>query len=98
MEEQMKTKSVIGKVLAITLVLGLLVVTGAVAGEMAITGTVDQNDSGMIIISADDGDDYLVKGQDLSGMIGKTVKVTGTLAEEGDAKSITVMELEEVED
>jgi len=98
MKEKMKAKSVIGKILAITLVLGLLVATGAVAGETAITGTVDENDSGMIIISADDGDDYLVKGQDLSGMIGNTVKVTGTMAEEDDAKTITVMELEEVED
>jgi len=92
----MKTKTVIGKVLALVLVLGFLVASGALAADMAITGTVDQNDSGMIILSADDGEDYLVKGKDLTDMIGKTVKVTGTLAQEGDAKSITVMELEEV--
>jgi hypothetical protein len=96
MEEKMKTKTVIGRVLALVLVLGFLVASGALAADMAITGTVDQNDSGMIILSADDGEDYLVKGKDLTDMIGKTVKVTGTLAQEGDAKSITVMELEEV--
>ena len=94
----MKTRTAMGKILALALVLGLLVATGAAAADQAITGTVDQNDSGMIIISADDGEDYLVKGKDLAGMIGKTVKVTGTLSEEGDAKSITVMQLEEVGD
>ena len=52
----------------------------------------------MIVISADDGEDYLVKGQDLSNMIGKTIKVTGTLEQGDDAKSITVMEIEEIEE
>ena len=86
------------KILALTLVLGCLAVGNAMAAEETVTGTVAQNDSGMIIIAADDGEDYVVKGQDLSGMIGKSVKVTGTLAEEADAKSITVMNLEEIKE
>ena len=94
----MKTKAVIGKILALTLVLGLMVATVAMAEDKTITGTVDVNDSDVIIISADDGNDYLVQGRGLSEMIGKTVKVTGTLEGEGDARSIKVMEMEEVGD
>ena len=98
MEEKMKTKNVVGKILALILVLGLLFAAGAVAADMAITGIVDQNDSGAFIILGDDGDDYLVSGRDLSDMVGKTVKVTGTIAEDADVKSITVMDLEEIEE
>ena len=85
-------------------ILALMVVTvwvsagAAVAAEEIITGVVDQNDSGMIIIAADDGEDYVVKGKDLSEMVGKSVKVTGTLAEEADAKTITIMEVEELKE
>jgi hypothetical protein len=31
-------------------------------------------------------------------MVGKTVKITGTLAEDSDPKTITVMSIEEVEE
>ncbi|HSO18829.1 MAG TPA: hypothetical protein VLT88_05200 [Desulfosarcina sp.] len=84
--------------MALALVLGFTAAGPAIAAEETISGTVEQNDSGMIIIAADDGEDYLVKGQDLSEMVGKSVKVTGTLAEEADAKSITVMNLEEIKE
>lgn len=94
----MKTKTMSGKIFALTLAFGLLIAGAALAMDETITGTVDLNDSGKIIIMGDDGDDYLVKGKDLSVMVGKTVKVTGTLAEEGDAKVITVMEMEEVKE
>jgi hypothetical protein len=65
--------------------------------DAIITGTVNQDNSGIIFTAADDGEVYLIKGMDLSTMIGKTVKVTGALAEEGDHKSITVMNMEEIE-
>ncbi len=94
----MKTKTIIGAIMALTLVLGFLFTTGVAAENKTITGMVDVNDSDMIIISADDGEDYLVKGRDLTEMIGKAVKVTGTLEEGGDAKTITVMEMEEIEE
>jgi ribosome-binding protein aMBF1 (putative translation factor) len=44
-----------------------------------ITGTVEDTDAG-IVITADSGE-YTVSGQDLSNMIGKTVKVTGAVEE-----------------
>ena len=95
----MKTKFIVCKILALTLVFGLLAATGAVAEDNAvITGMVDVNASDMIIISADDGEDYLVIGRDLSEMIGKTIKVTGTLEEKDDGKSISIMEIEEIKE
>lgn len=94
----MKRSRLVFKIIATVLVLGFLTAGAVVAAEETITGMVEQNDSGMIIISADDGEDYLVKGQDLSEMVGKSVKVTGTLAEEGDAKAITVMNMEEIKE
>lgn len=95
----MKTKSIICKILVLTLVFGFLAATGAVAEDKTtIIGMVDVNANDMIIIAADDGEDYLVKGKDLSSMIGKTIKVTGTLEEGDDAQSITVMEMEEIEE
>ena len=94
----MKRSRLALKIIATALVLGFLTAGAVVAAEETITGMVDQNDGGTIIISADDGVDYVVKGQDLSEMVGKSVKVTGTLAEEGDAKSITVMNIEEIKE
>ena len=68
------------KVFAILLVIGLVAATGAMAGGQSITGMVEKTDQG-IVISADNGDTYIVAGKDLSGMVGQTVKATGTLAE-----------------
>lgn len=94
----MKRSRLVFKIIATVLVLGFLTAGAVVAAEETVTGMVDQNDGGTIIISGDDGVDYVVKGQDLSEMVGKSVKVTGTLAEEGDAKSITVMNVEEIKE
>jgi hypothetical protein len=81
------------KLLAVMLVIGLVAAAGAIAADDSITGTVEQTDNG-IVISADDGDQYIVMGKDLSGMVGQTVKATGTLAEGKSGKIITVISVE----
>lgn len=83
------------KIIAIMLVVGFMAATMAVAAEQTITGTVEKTDQG-IVISAQDGDNYLVKGKDLTDMVGKTVKAIGTMAEGDSGKTITVMSVEEV--
>lgn len=83
------------KWLALILIVGLLAATGAIAGDQSITGTVEKTDAG-IVISADNGDTYIVKGQDLSEMVGQTVKATGTLAESESGKTLTVISVEPV--
>jgi hypothetical protein len=89
-------KSNMMKWFAVMLVIGMLAATGAIAADDSITGTVEQTDNG-IVISADNGDQYIVMGEDLTDMIGKTVKATGTLAEGKSGKILTVISVEPVE-
>jgi hypothetical protein len=94
-ERKMKKQEMIWKVLAVVAILGLLSVPSALAGEMTISGTVEKGDRG-IQISTDDGQTYAVQGKDLSEMVGKSVKATGTLAEDADGKIIEVTMVEEI--
>jgi hypothetical protein len=64
--------------------------------EETIAGTVVKTDKG-IIIEADDGD-YLVKGQDLSKMVGKMVEVTGIITESPKGDVIEVKSYEEIQE
>jgi hypothetical protein len=89
-------KSNMMKWFAVMLVIGMLAATGAIAADDSITGTVEETDNG-IVISADNGDQYIVMGEDLSDMVGKTVKATGTLAEGKSGKILTVISVEPVE-
>ena len=83
------------KWLAVMLIVGMLAATGAIAGDNSITGTVEKTEKG-IVISADNGDQYIVMGKDLTTMVGKTVKATGTLAEGKSGKILTVISVEPV--
>ena len=93
----MKKNRLIWKVLAVVMIIGLVTVAGAMAAEETLTGTIEQGDQG-IVLSADDGETYMVQGQDLSGMVGKFVKATGTLAEGMSGKTITVTSVEEIKE
>ncbi len=64
--------------------------SGAIIAEESIAGTIQKTDRG-IVLSADNGDTYIIIGKDLSEMIGQTVKVTGTLAEGTSGKTLTVI-------
>jgi hypothetical protein len=94
----MKAKMVVKGVLAVALVIGLLFSVSAVAAESTFTGMVDETGEGTFILSADDGEDYVITGSGLDSMVGKTVKITGTLAEDSEPKTITVMSIEEMEE
>jgi len=91
----MKKKEMIWKLLAVVTIIGLLCVGNALAAEQTISGTVEKGDNG-IVISTDDGQSYAVQGQDLSAMVGKTVKATGMLEESASGKTINVTMVEEV--
>ena len=62
-----------------------------------ITGTVEQTDNGVVITSEGEGGQYLVAGQDLSAMLGKKVKASGTVTEAEGRKTITVTSVTEVQ-
>ena len=62
-----------------------------------ITGTVEQTDQGVVIASEGEGGQYLVAGQDLSAMLGKKVKASGTVTEAEGRKTINVTSVTEVQ-
>jgi hypothetical protein len=61
--------------------------------SVELTGMVEQGDNGVVIVT--DLGKYNVKGQDLSSMVGKTVKVTGALEESAGQYTINVQSVEE---
>lgn len=90
-------KSNVIKLFAVMLIISLVGAAGAIADDNTITGTVEKTDQG-IVIAADDGATYLVMGKDLTEMVGKTVKATGTLAEGKSGKILTVVSVEPVQE
>ena len=100
----MKKIKVFKLAMALFVILGLLITTAAVAAEKAktaeetIQGMVEKDPSGMTMIKMDDGKTFMVLGQNMTPMIGKTVKVTGTLSKGKSTRSIMVTSFEEVQD
>ena len=78
-------------------IIGLLSTGNVLAGEQSISGTVEKGAQG-IMISTDDGQSYAVQGKDLSDIVGKTVKATGTLEEGKSGNTINVTMVEEVKE
>lgn len=89
-------KSNLIKCLVVMLIAGLMAAAGVVAGDSRITGTVEKTDNG-IVIAADDGTTYNVMGADLTEMIGKTIKATGTVSEGATGKVLIVNSVEPVQ-
>ena len=84
-----------GIIASIFIAMFLLVATaGLVVAEEPISGTIADKD-GMIVLDAADGS-YVLEGDVTPDMIGKKVKVTGTVAEKEDMKVISVTSLEEI--
>jgi len=63
--------------------------------EATVTGTIEKTDQG-IVLSADNGERFIVKGRDLSDMVGHTVQATGMLSEEKEGITITIISVEEI--
>ena len=100
----MKKINVFKLAIALFVILGLLITSGAVAAEKAkkapetIQGMCEQGDKGTPVIKTSDGQTFMVLGQNMTSMIGKTVKVTGTLSKGKATRSIMVTSFEEVQD
>jgi predicted nucleic acid-binding Zn-ribbon protein len=67
--------------------------TAQMPKSVELTGMVEEGDNGVVIVT--DLGKYNVTGQDLSGMVGKTVKVTGALEESAGQYTINVESVEE---
>ena len=75
----------------------VMAVAGLAMAEDSITGTIMEKGD-IIVLDAADGS-YVLEGSDMAPeMIGKTVKVTGTVAEKENMKVINVLSMEEVKE
>jgi len=81
---------------SLVLVGSTIVVAQEEEGKIAITGTVEQTDTGFVIMG-DDGEDYYVAGRDLSAMVGKDVEAIGTVTENEGVKTLRLITVKEVE-
>ena len=82
--------------LVITMLL-LMTTAGMAIAADSITGTITEKGD-IIVLDAADGS-YVLEGNDKApDMVGKTVKVTGTVAEKENVKVINVLSMEEVKE
>ena len=81
---------------SLVLVGSTIVVAQEEEGKIAITGTVEQTDTGFVIMG-DDGEDYYVTGKDLSAMIGQDVEAIGTVTENEGVKTLHLISVKEVQ-
>jgi hypothetical protein len=83
-------------VVALVLAIGFVFTTGVALAEENITGTVKKTEAGLILQAVDGT--YIIVGQDLSDMVGKKIKATGTISEGEKGKTLTVMTVEEIQE
>lgn len=98
----MRKQNIFRLTVTLFVVFGLLFTTGVMAAEKktqeTIQGMVEEGNKGTAVIKTDDGQTFLILGQNMAPMIGKTVKVTGTLSKGKTTRSIIVTSFEEVQD
>lgn len=99
----MKRETVFRMAVALFMVVGMLVSTtaltvskAAAADPQTIQGVVAEGKNGTTVIKMDDGQVFNVLGQNMKDMLGKTVKVTGTLSKGKSSRAIVVSSFEEV--
>ena len=78
-------------------ILMVVAAAGLAMAEDSITGTITEKGD-IIVLDAADGS-YVLEGSDMAPeMVGKIVKVTGTVAEKENMKVINVLSMEEVKE
>jgi hypothetical protein len=79
------------------LIVALWFTAGCSSGEQILTGTVVKTDSGYMLVTDGSAGAYrLDDNRDMMAMVGKTIKVTGTVMERTASKSITATRVEVV--
>lgn len=92
----MNTKKKWLRIASIVLAICFVTSMAAIAGGQGVTGKVEKTSSGIVIQSG--ADTYMVMGKDLSPMVGKTVKATGTITEGAQGKTLKVTKVEEIKE
>ena len=100
----MKKSKVFKLTVTLLVIVGLVITTSVIAAEQGkkaeetIQGMVEKGDKGITMIKTEDGHTFTILGQNMTPMIGKTVKATGTLSKGKTTRSIMVTHFEEVKD
>ena len=94
----MKQKSLWQGLRVIFVFFAIVVVIGCSAAEQTFTGTVEQTEKGLAFKTSDGANTYrIIENPDLRAMVGKSVKLTGSLMDRQAGKSINVKSFEVVE-
>jgi len=91
-----RNKTLFRSIIVVTGILFTLTAVSAFAADEDLVGAVIKTDQGTAL-STDSGE-YLLLGKDLSGMVGETVAVTGTVDEGALANTIKVTSVKVLND
>lgn len=94
----MKRKRVWQGLTVIFVMFGLVAMIACSAAEQTFTGTVEQTDKGLVFQTSDGAATYrVVDNPDLRALVGKSVKLTGSLMDRQAGKAINVKSFEVLE-
>jgi len=94
----MKRKSVRQGLTVIFVLFGIVAMIGCSAAEQTFTGTVEQTDKGLVLKTSDEvGSYHVIDKPDLHALVGKSVKLTGSLMDRQAGKFINVKNFEIME-
>ena len=96
----MKRNRVFRAAVAVFMMIGLMIAVNAIAvdkgPQQTIQGTVEKGEKGITMIKTDDGQAFTILSKNMSDMVGKRVKITGTLTKGAKNKAVIVSSFEEM--
>jgi hypothetical protein len=94
----MKRKSFLQGLTVVFVLFAVVALIGCSAAEQTFTGTVEQTEKGLALKTSDGANTYrIVENPDVRALVGKSVKLTGSLMDREAGKSIHVKSFEVVE-
>ncbi len=99
----MKSKTGFRLAMALFVVFGLVLASTALfvdtvnaAEPQTFQGVLEEGEKGPLVLKTDDGQAFNILGMNLREMVGKTLKVTGTVSKGKSTRAIVVSSFEEV--
>ena len=94
----MKRKNVGRKLAALFVVVGLVAVVGCSGADQSFTGILEQTDKGMVLNSSEGANTYqVIENPNVRALLGKSVRLTGSLLDRHAGKAIAVKSFEVLE-
>ena len=94
----MKCKNAGRKMVVLFVVVGLVAVIGCSAADQTFTGILEQTDTGLVLNAGEGANSYrVIENPEVLALLGKTVKLTGSLLDRQAGKIISVKSFEVLE-